>query len=441
MLPSRLSISRHGIFYFRIAVPSSLHAACGVKEIRRSLCTRDPKEAKSLAYALSFAHLKAFGKMNSSDDLKKRFSEVAENLEAIGAVGKIRIELPSGVAVECDSKEELEAVKDLFGGLSFPQAVEKIMSSPVGPRFSEISKELFIDSSSRWVPRTLKEYQVKSKVFADFVNDKPIQSITRDDVTAFKRELQKTSVGKTINKYLAVVHLVFQHALKNGKYQGALPSDSQSVSERKARVVKSHFLPNHLEAIFGYFKNSKDDLTLYYFCVLGLCTGMRVGEIGQLRCVDFIQSVIDGQSVLCISINDLHPDKTLKTNESKRVIPVPAHVFKSGFVDFVESIRENDPNSRVFQELGFTEQGYGKDVSKRFSRLLIRLGIKESSLSFHSFRHTFNYLMTAAGVDESVRCAWLGHKYDSVNVSSYNGKPTLAILSTKCLPVIDSWEI
>ncbi len=60
-LPSRLARSRHGVFYFRIAIPARLRPEFeGKSELRRSLHTRDPREARTLAYALSSSFLNAF---------------------------------------------------------------------------------------------------------------------------------------------------------------------------------------------------------------------------------------------------------------------------------------------------------------------------------------------------------------------------------------------
>lgn len=52
-LPSRLRLSRHGIWYFRFVLPDSLAALVGQKEIRRTLGTRCPKVAQHTAYRLS----------------------------------------------------------------------------------------------------------------------------------------------------------------------------------------------------------------------------------------------------------------------------------------------------------------------------------------------------------------------------------------------------
>lgn len=43
--PTYLSVSRHGIYYFRMPVPKSKRSLIGKAEIKKSLRTRDPKEA------------------------------------------------------------------------------------------------------------------------------------------------------------------------------------------------------------------------------------------------------------------------------------------------------------------------------------------------------------------------------------------------------------
>src|SRR5512135_2500224 len=53
-LASHLKRSRHGVFYFRLTIPEILRPLFGGRrEINRSLATRDPTHARSLAYILS----------------------------------------------------------------------------------------------------------------------------------------------------------------------------------------------------------------------------------------------------------------------------------------------------------------------------------------------------------------------------------------------------
>lgn len=51
-LATHLKVSRHGIFYFRIAIPTHLRPQFGKRELLYSLHTRDPAKAKRLAYTL-----------------------------------------------------------------------------------------------------------------------------------------------------------------------------------------------------------------------------------------------------------------------------------------------------------------------------------------------------------------------------------------------------
>jgi hypothetical protein len=53
--PSYLSVSRHGLFYFRWPVPRRLHPLCSSSSVKVSLQTRDPKHALVLARFLAQA--------------------------------------------------------------------------------------------------------------------------------------------------------------------------------------------------------------------------------------------------------------------------------------------------------------------------------------------------------------------------------------------------
>lgn len=100
-LPSYLIKNRHGIYRLRLYVPKPLQPVFKTAEIRRSLGTRDPREAREAGYRLAPA-LRRFWHMSKKSpfdpvDLHTAFSEI------IGTVKKIRIELGQGGAFEFDT--------------------------------------------------------------------------------------------------------------------------------------------------------------------------------------------------------------------------------------------------------------------------------------------------------------------------------------------------
>lgn len=65
-LPSHLHRNRHGILYFRIAVPNFARQSLPQKEIYRSLRTTSVREAKQIASQLNFELGAFFGELRMS---------------------------------------------------------------------------------------------------------------------------------------------------------------------------------------------------------------------------------------------------------------------------------------------------------------------------------------------------------------------------------------
>jgi integrase len=445
-LPARLAVSRHGIFYFRISIPACLrHRFDDKAELRKSLGTRDPREAKAMAYGLSSTFLQAFGKVRHMsekpdaqawmDEITAKYRAAVDQLEKIGGYGKIRIELPRGGTVECDTIEEFEAVKAMladgagdempvFNWTSEPEPTGKKRTAS-GVSFSQVMEEALADAAGGWTPRTLKSYRQKCQDFAAFLQDPPIASIVREDITRYKRHLQERVSAKSVNNYIGAIAHIFEKAIAERLCTGN-PTTAQHVAVNKDEGGKELFLPDHMKAIFDPARMAKvEDPADYWFPLLGLFSGMRVGEIGQLRTVDVYP--IDGVDAINVYKS--------KTKAGKRVFPITTALLRLGFVEYVEEVKALG-GKRVFPHLNLTEQGYGKEISKRFSRLLEALGMKEDR-SFHSFRHTFIQRLKDAGIDEAVRCAYVGHKYSSTNHNDY-GKAEVPfhVLRQKVLPPV-----
>jgi integrase len=129
----------------------------------------------------------------------------------------------------------------------------------------------------------------------------------------------------------------------------------------------------------------------YWLPLLGLYAGCRIGEASQLHLADVRQ--IDG--VWALDINELTPDKSIKTGQSRRHIPLHPHLIKLGFLDYCERLR-NEGFRRVFPELtcAKTDARYAKESGRKMSYMLARLGMPRNGQKvFHCLRHNLNNAM------------------------------------------------
>jgi integrase len=151
----------------------------------------------------------------------------------------------------------------------------------------------------------------------------------------------------------------------------------------------------------------------FWLPYLGLYTGARIEELCQLNLADIRQ--VGG--ILVFDIND-RDEKRLKTQSSRRVVPVHPRLIELGLHDHVESMRKKGED-RLFPELKKQRDGYSQVASKWFGRYRQKHGIDKP---FHSFRHTFIDELKQLDVDHKKIAALVGHKDESMTGGRY-GKP------------------
>jgi integrase len=164
----------------------------------------------------------------------------------------------------------------------------------------------------------------------------------------------------------------------------------------------------------------------YYFWLplLALITGGRLNELAQLYLDDVRQSEKDG-AVWYIDFNlnepdkmdadegDYEPDKSLKTINSIRVVPLHEIAIKAGLPEYVAALRKAG-HMRLFPELTRDKvKGYGKPAGSWFNERLLgrRLSIERNGRkTFHSLRHNFATAVERLDLPERVMAQLLGHE-------------------------------
>ncbi|PUA99159.1 hypothetical protein C8C99_4042 [Acidovorax sp. 107] len=126
----------------------------------------------------------------------------------------------------------------------------------------------------------------------------------------------------------------------------------------------------------------------FWLPLLGLFGGLRLKEASQLRLTDVRQ--VDG--VWGLDLNEDTPDKSLKNEQSARLVPLHPALVAAGFLDYCDRLRR-EGFRRVFPELSCvaSDARYSKDSGRRMSMMLEKLGMpRDGGRVFHSFRHNMN---------------------------------------------------
>lgn len=260
-------------------------------------------------------------------------------------------------------------------------------------------------------------------------SDKPIGSVSRADVRAFRESLlagdAKRGKGKgslspaSVKKYMNLLGTVFSYAVKTGLLESS-PVRGMAFIAGEARQDRSDqkrqpFSEDQLRTLFGspLYTGSesvsrrttpgsvvaKD--ALWWLFPLTLHSGMRIEEAMALRAED----VRDVSGVVCFVVEP-RPDRPLKTASSRRVIPVHDTLIRLGLI----AERVKGKAGLLFPELrpDARHGTFTAALSKKAGRYLRAIGLPPT-ITTHSTRHAFTDALRRAKVEPEIRSRLLGH--------------------------------
>jgi integrase len=152
--------------------------------------------------------------------------------------------------------------------------------------------------------------------------------------------------------------------------------------------------------------------------LIALYSGARLNEIAQVHLDDIRQE----QGVWCLDLNDDDDTKTLKTDASRRLVPVHSRLIELGLLDHVQGLRQSGAQ-KLFPSFRYcSKNGWGRSLGRWFNEtFLVKVGMKDKGVSFHVFRHTVITKLYHADVDEAVIQTLVGHERKGVTQKHYFG--------------------
>lgn len=256
------------------------------------------------------------------------------------------------------------------------------------------------------------------------VGRKPVDQLTEDDFRQFKSKLlEEGKSPANIRQKLSRLSTLMQWASVNGHIG---PNPVKGVTIKVTKSAKNKRLPFDapaLKAIFSspVFTNGERPKRLageaaYWLPLLGLFTGARLEELGQLRVEDIAErTYVDAnggeRSAWFIHLREDEKDGlTLKNDASERRVPVHPELVRLGFVDLVKSANKADqlwlfPLLRA-NKFGRRTAKWGEHWSE-YRRTVC--GVTDRRMVFHSFRHTFKDYARSARIEEGIQRQLMGH--------------------------------
>jgi integrase len=261
----------------------------------------------------------------------------------------------------------------------------------------------------------LRAYWKYRQIVDEFLNhvgakaDRLLREITPIDIRSWRDALKRKGLAApTVNHAIKILRMPFKAAHDAG-YVEINPCTKNSVrpvKDEARNVEKDVFTPEQLSALIRAAKT--DDWKGAILC--GAYTGLRLRDVADLHwgAIEWQQQKI-----------------TVTTRKTRKDVTVPIH---PQLASWLQKQTRGIGKAPVFPTL-YGKSGSGKSgLSMAFKRIMERAGIKgrllreangagrsQSSLSFHSLRHTFNAALANAGVAVEIRQKLTGHASAEMN--------------------------
>lgn len=457
-LPHHLVRGRSGLFHFRQKVPLDLQGITGRKVIKRSLHTRCSRTALAWAYVLSARYDVAFQAIRTGNMTKPTLEDLLKLDTANTRPYEITTTAGGGFSVKAmdaeDHSRAMEALDRLIGSknpplstpfIQQPTPVQVQAPTTLGKAYTAWVE--FIRPSYATRAKTLK---IKSSAVASFVDyhgrSLPLDAMIRAHVASWiQTQRSKGLSTPTIVNKLSYLAGFFEWAQGVGSYpmssnpaRGQLKYSAKEKRQRRKLGFKA-LAVDQIKTLFDGAALTGLSVEARWGALLGLYTGARVSEIGQLLLADFLTA----GDVHCIRINDEGEGQSLKSDVSIRTVPIHPDLISLGLLERVETLREKG-ETRFFPaaKVGAIN-GMGNWLGKAFTRYLDACGVKPEGagkVGFHSLRKSVIHAMQTRKVEAEYRAQFVGHDLDDEHHATYSRIYTPAELLEEIAPSL-SWPL
>ena len=334
---------------------------------------------------------------------------------------KIQLARQNGEIIETESVAPSDKV--------YSEHVEQTKTTSSPQMDMDTLLENWRDAVAHRAPSTVESYTAAIREFKTWIKNISADKITRQNIIGFRDYLLKERLqsSKTAEKKIGILCSVLQLAVDD-ELLSANPAQRIKIPKPKnAPKPRIPYDKADLQSILNSPIYSNEQLTrggkgeaAKWLPLLGMFTGARLEELAQLHVADIINDAEHGWYFNVTETVDDEDDsdnqtdsdqaKTLKTESSRRRIPVHPQLILAGFLRLVERCRNNG-QQRLFPQLVPDSKGkYSGSWSRwwgRYARKVI--GINSRRKVFHSFRHGFKDAAREADIAEDVSDALTGH--------------------------------
>lgn len=241
-----------------------------------------------------------------------------------------------------------------------------------------------------------------------------------------KTDQLPTLSQQTIRNHLRCLSSLLSHAQQRGwlsenvvETSGVMRLINQAI-RGGTKAKRRDYTQDELRRIFAseVFADTKSDPlhrkfgdAAHWLPLLMYYTGARREELAQLKANEVKPA--DGLYCLDIMTNGDDDERGVKTESSRREIPLHQDLIDKGFLEYVQTL---PVDGQLFPKLKPCPDGYyGTAFGKEWGKYLkAKVELKTTASPSHGFRHTFKTLCRLSGMPEDVMDAIAGHAANTV---------------------------
>lgn len=245
-----------------------------------------------------------------------------------------------------------------------------------------------------------------------------------------KRLNRKMMSVANINKYISQLSGLFNYAVNHGYMEQNYATGKRLKDSVHGRDKREPFTEDEIVKIFTqvepWASNNRKKPEIFWINLIGLYSGARLGEICQLRTSDVREVTESNCSCWVFEVNDEGFDKSVKTRNSTRLVPIHSKLIELGFLDYVKERRQSGAG-QLWDLEPHPTKGWSHTMSKRIC--YVHKQKANINKPFHCWRHTVcDLLMKNDDVRKEEQEAFVGHAIGGESMGRYGKGLSLSIL-------------
>jgi integrase len=268
------------------------------------------------------------------------------------------------------------------------------------------------------------------KQFPEFIrsrhgHDDPTR-VTKPDVVAWRQHLLQSGQAPSTVKGVSIASLnsIYGKAVRDAvlnfnpaagvevEFKAAPAEEQEGFSDKQAKAI--------LLAARAYKRGPRESPKTHAFirwaAFVGAYTGMRIGEIAQLRKQDVSEHEDESEGLVIV----ITPEAGTTKSGKSRFVPIHPALVEEGFVEWVGKAK----NGPLFAEPSENKKRFKRRLADLCDKAVdfLRSIVPDESLKrpSHAWRHRFSTVARRVGISEEKRDFILGHK--TGDISSKYGK-------------------